>query len=114
MLPASAAMTVSDPLRSMSLTPVAALFAGVFDPGRRVDLADHAPVFLVGDWHEAIFGLELGLQRRAFPREGEERILDLGGERRIEIVGVAITGGGEGLGLVDRPDLRLVDHLAIE
>src|SRR3954447_20929987 len=81
--------------------------AAVFHARRGVDLADHAPVFLVGDRHELVLALELGLERRALPRERKERLLDLLGELRIEIVCDAVAGGRERFGFVDRPDLGL-------
>src|SRR5580700_766088 len=81
------------------------LFAGVLDAIGGIDLADDAPVFLIGDRYETVLFLEFRLQRRALPREGEERLLDFLDQRRIEIVGVAVAGGREGVGLVDRSDL---------
>src|SRR5215510_7992252 len=48
-----------------------ASLASVFHAGRGVDLADDAPILLVGDRDEAVLGLELGLERRALPREAE-------------------------------------------
>src|SRR4051812_11694543 len=63
---ASATSEVSGPLSSIRTPPFKRkLFAGVFHAGCGIDLADDAPVFLIGDRHEAILGLELGLQRRA-------------------------------------------------
>src|SRR4051794_33977433 len=49
-----------DDSRMLSWPEVNALppsFAGVFHPGRRVDLADHAPFLLIGDRHETVLGL---------------------------------------------------------
>src|SRR4249919_655555 len=86
----------------------ASLLAGIFHAARRIDLADHVPVFLVGDRNELVLTLELGLQRGTLPGEREEGLLDLCLERRIEIVRQAVAGGWEGLGLVDRTDLGLV------
>src|SRR5258708_1144750 len=95
-----AAMQVSGRLRGISVSSVpfdsmesylGELFAGIFHSGRGIDLADDAPVFLIGDRHEAVLGLELGLQRRTLPREGEERLLDFRGERRIEIVRMTVA-----------------------
>src|SRR5437016_13882250 len=103
-------------MRSIRLRPrlsADGLLAGVLDAGRRVDLADHAPVLLIGDRDEAVLVLELRLEGRALPREGEERLLDFLGQRRIEIMGVAVAGGREGLGLVDRADLGGIDDLAV-
>src|SRR5262249_2060874 len=65
-----------DPKHSAALRLSAAgLLAGVLDPGRRVDLADHAPVLLIGDRDEAVLVLEFRLERRALPPEREERPL---------------------------------------
>src|SRR2546430_14690420 len=103
-------------MRSIRLRPRLSaddLVAGVLDAGRRVDLADHAPVLLIGDRDEAVLLLELRLERRALPREGEERLLDFLDQRRIEIVGVAVASGRESLGFVNRPDLGAIDDLAV-
>src|SRR5262249_42086424 len=65
-------------MRSISKPPrLRILFAGVFHTARCVDLTDNVPVFLVGDRNELVLTLELGLERRAFPREGKKRVLDL-------------------------------------
>jgi hypothetical protein len=48
------------------------------------------------------------LQRRAFPVEAEERLLDLLLQLGLEIVDHAEAGGREGLRLVDRLDLLLL------
>src|SRR5258708_32038934 len=98
-------------MRSIRLRPrrsADGLLAGVLDAGRRVDLADHAPVLLIGDRNEAVLVLEFRLERGALPREGEERPLDFLDQRRIEIVGVTVAGGRESLGLVSRPDLGAI------
>src|SRR5690242_2807825 len=104
-------------MRSMCVAPrrgLHASFAGIFHPGRRVDLADDAPVLLVVDRDEAVLLLELGLEARALPREGEERLLDLLDQLGIEIVGIAVARGGESLRLVDRADFCRIHHLAID
>src|SRR5260221_12412351 len=104
-------------MRSIRLRPrlsADGLLAGVLDAGRRVDLADHAPVLLIGDRDEAVLVLEFRLERGALPREGEERLLDFLDQGRIEIVGVAVAGGWEGLGLVNRPDLAAIDDVAVD
>ena len=69
--------------------------ASVFDAGGLVDLAQNRPVFFVFDRDELVFLLELGLQRRALPREAEERLLDLLDQLRVEVVDVAVAGGRE-------------------
>src|ERR1051326_8360172 len=90
------------------------LFAGVLDPVRRIDLANDVPIPLVLDRDEAVLVLELGLQGRSLPRKGEERLLDLLDQCRIEIISVAVASGRKRLGFVDRSDLRAVDDVAVE
>src|ERR1700688_484368 len=75
--------------------PGKTLLAGVFHAVRRVDLADHAPILLVGDRHKAIFVLEFRLERGTFPLECEESFLDFGNKFWIEIIDVAVAGGRE-------------------
>src|SRR5258708_30840106 len=104
-------------MRSIRLRPrlsADGLLAGVLDAGRRVDLADHAPVLLIGDRNEAVLGLEFRLERGALPREGEERLLDFLDQGWSEIVGVAVAGGREALGLVNGPALGAIADLALE
>src|SRR5689334_17395099 len=89
------------PRRAFAFRPLAGalfapLFTSVFDPGGLVDLADHGPVLLEGDRQEAVLFLELLLQRGAFPGEGEERLLDLLDQLRVEVVGIAVARGREG------------------
>src|SRR5690349_4433325 len=88
--------------------------ASVFDAGGRVDLAQNRPVLFVFDGNELVLFLELVLEGGPLPREGEEGFLDLLDQLGIEIVDVAVARGREGLRLVDRADLRLVEHLAVD
>src|SRR3546814_17606522 len=85
----------------------------VGDAHRLVDLADDVPVVLVPDAEEPVLRLELLLQIRAFPVEGEEGLLDFRRQRRMQVVDVAVTGRREGGGRVERADLARVDGLAV-
>src|SRR5260370_15562959 len=104
-------------MRSIRLRPrrsADGLLAGVLDAGRRVDLADHAPVLLIGDRDEAVLVLEFRLERGALPREGEEPLLDFLDQSRIEIVAVSVACGRDGLRLINRPALGAIADLALD
>ena len=77
------------------------LFTSVLDAVGRIDLADDVPIVFVNDRDELAFAgfLELLLEGRAFPFKGEESLLDLRRQGRIEVVDVAVSGGREGLRL---------------
>src|SRR5258705_217021 len=48
------------------------------------------------------------------PRKLKERLLDLLDQLRLEVVGIAVAAGREGLRLVDRADFRRFEHLAVK
>ena len=75
------------------------LFAGVFDAVGRIDFADNVPIKLVSDRDEFTFTrfLELFLQSRTFPIEGEESLTNFRRQCRIKIVGMPETSRWEGL-----------------
>src|SRR6185369_8107121 len=101
-------------MRSIDAPGERALFTGVFHAACCVDLANDAPVFLVGDRHELVLTLEFRLQRRTFPGERQEGFLDLRLQCWIKIVRDAIASGRESLRFVDRTDLRLIHDIALE
>src|SRR3546814_20383068 len=78
------------------------LLAVVGDAVRLVDLADDVPVRFVVDRDEFVLGREFFRQGRTLPLEGEERLPDLGDNRGVQVVGVAVGGGRQGLRFVDR------------
>jgi len=75
------------------------LFAGVLDAVGRIDFADNVPIKLVNDGDKFTFArfLELCLQSRTFPFEGEEGLANLRRQGRVEIVSKPVTGRWEGL-----------------
>src|SRR5215831_17539207 len=101
-------------MRSMKVSWLRVLLAGVFYTAGCVDFTNDTPILFVGDRDELILAFELGLQCRAFPRKGEKRVLDLRLQCRIEIVGNPVARRRECFGFVDRPDLVLVHDIALE
>ena len=87
-----------------SQLPPLPLTAVVLHAIRLVNLANDVPVGLVVDGDEAVLLLELLLQIGPGPLEGEERLLDLGDQFRVEVVRMAVARGREGLRAVDGAD----------
>ena len=90
--------------------------AVVFDAHGVVDIAHDLPMFLVGDWHEFLLrrlgDAELLQQIGPLPFEGEEGLFHFLRQLRLKVVDIAVACGREGLGLVQRDDLILPDHVA--
>src|SRR3546814_10337998 len=99
--------------RTDTLLPYTTLFrsllALVADARGLVDLADDVPVRFVVDRDELVLDGKFLLQGRALPLEREEGLLDLGDQLGMQVVGIAVARGREGLRLVagDRKSTRL-------
>src|SRR5690606_7445833 len=66
-----------------------------------LDLPDHFPILLIGNWDEFADTGKLLAQGRALEVKGKEGLLDLLDQFRVQVMGVGVGSRGEGRRLPD-------------